>query len=730
MKHLRLLWLCLPLLFLFSCGSRNPFIPNESSVPSISFQEDKIPLDSTEYIYRQTIEAPPGPDTGNLYSFRLTSLTGKLPEAWFCDEDQWLWFRKPGSDPALPLSEAGPHRTIWTSKNALSLDFYSTNGKINNLIKSVEIRIKQADQSILSCSSAFQSNRLITSRIEVPFANGVSTGQGLEFGLREVIGDIFVDGLSAHHFMYRINEINAQQDVIYAGSWHSSLDSPDIRKVRLNANSSPALAPNPTGIFTQFESYVVSRQGIVEAGHHTVYFRVTEGFSPQTLIYSVTLAGLGQYHYSRIQDSPIYYNEVIPTGSDRKNLALWKAPEPNTYEAIHSDDFILHLKWGQLGEYGWIWNGDILTDNASPFDTELNLVLDADTGENYHSKIAYFDLRLDGAPFPTLSQFVAPILQTDNDGTQWLRVRNINPDARHCQLSDLSSGTHYFQARAVDLAGTSDSSPAFCNINLQPYVPASARSGILLVDDCPHHSSVAPEAIIDGFYNSVTPQTFGTVDYYNLLPSGETLLISPVQMMNYKAVLWYSDNSSQMSHLRQNLEGLDIYLDAGGNLAFSGTNKLSSDFENVRFRYREFAEEHLGLLQPDYYAQLSSNSISSNYFIDALGLGGLPDLDLNLETPFNNMVASRQGLASVTYFRPGSGLDYLYQFGCKLPTAEVYPPTQAQYEFYSSQYVAYQHNHNQSRVVVFGFPLSYMESGDVSQALTAIFTDIINGGKK
>lgn len=710
--------MCMLAVILISCGTRNPFKPADPSIPAISFSEDKIPVLGAEYLYRQHVIAPQS--KGNeCYAYRLTTLNGKLPDGFRADPEGWILFSDPGSEPG-----------VWTSRSTLQLDFPSAEGVIHNLLTAVELKVKSADARIQSYSSAFRSNRLITSRIDIPFANGASTGQGLEFGLREVIGDIFVEGLSAHHFMYRINEINAQQDVIYAGVWHSSLDSPDIRKVRLSANSDPSLAPNPEGIFTQFESYVVSRQGIVESGHHTVYFRVEEGFSPQTLIYSATIAGLGQYHYSRIQDSSIYYNEVIPTDSDRKNLALWKAPEPNTFKAIHSDDFILHLKWGQLGEYGWIWNGDIITDNADPFGRELNLVLDADTNENYHSKIAYFDLRLDGAPFPALSQFVAPILQTDNDGTQWLRVRNINPDARHCLLSNLSSGTHIFQARAVDLAGTADNSPAFCNINLQPYVPASARSGILLVDDCPHNSSVAPETIIDGFYSSVTPQTFGTVDYFNLLPSGQTLLISPMQLMNYKAVLWYSDNPSQMSHLSQNLEGLDIYLDAGGNLVLSGTNKLSSDFESIRYRYRGFVEEHLGLLQPDFYAQLSPNSISSNFFIEALGLGGLPDMDLNLETPFNNMVSVRQGLASVTYFRPGTGLDYLYQFGCKLPTAAVYPPTQAQYEFYSSQYVAYQHNHNQSGVVVFGYPLSYMESGDVSQALASIFTNMFMGGRK
>ena len=733
MKYLSFFAMSMLAIVILSCGTHNPFTPQNPSTNAIGFSEDKIPLEDGDYIYRQQIMAPEARGGNLLYSYRLTTLSQQIPENLYLDPEGWIYFHTPGTDSTIPLSEPGAHRQVWTSQATLQLDFTSIDGVITNLVTAVEIRIKHTDNQILSFSSAFRTNRLISSRISVPFANGGTTGQGVEFGLHEMIGDIFVEGLSAHHFMYRINEVNAQQEIISAGAWHSSLDCLDIRKVRLSGISNPALMPCPDGRFRQFESYVVSRQGIEEAGHHTVYFKVQIGFAPQTLIYPQTLAGLGQYHYSRLENKYIYSHELIPTSSNWKNKALWQdySATQITYEAINSGDFVLHLQWGYEGEYGIMSaNGNIITDGASPFDRQINICLDAVTHQNYFSKVAYFDLRLDYAPFPALHQFVNPSIQVDNDGTSWLRVRNINDKARHALLSHQANGIHLFEARAVDLAGIIDSSPAVVRINLHPYKDTAVRSGILLLDDSIDHPSYSPGAYVNSFYASAVPTNWGGQGYYELKEATNHNEISPITLMNYKAVVWYSDSPNQTGYLQNNIEALDIYLNQAGKLLLSSTHKLANTFENMRFESPGFVQEHFGIMSPDYYAPLSQNMISNTFCIGGDGMENLPDIELNLENGFNSLVSTRQGLSTVTYFRPGTGLDYIYSFACKLPTAAVYPPTQAQYELYSSQYLAYRHTHNTSSVVVFGFPLSYMQQTDVSQALTSILNEMINGRSK
>jgi hypothetical protein len=57
--------------------------------------------------------------------------------------------------------------------------------------------------------------------------------------------------------------------------------------------------------------------------------------------------------------------------------------------------------------------------------------------------------------------------------------------------------------------------------------------------------------------------------------------------------------------------------------------------------------------------------------------------------------------------------------------APTFPPTQEQYDLYSSKYVAYKHSNAGSNVVVFGFPLSYMEQAPVAAALQTVFNDIL-----
>jgi hypothetical protein len=123
-------------------------------------------------------------------------------------------------------------------------------------------------------------------------------------------------------------------------------------------------------------------------------------------------------------------------------------------------------------------------------------------------------------------------------------------------------------------------------------------------------------------------------------------------------------------------------------------------------------------------------SFSQNpFFVEALGLHGLEDIPLNLSDPFNTIVGSRQGLSSVTYFDASLNLDWLYAFGCKSPESPNYPPQQSDYDLYSSKYVGFRHSNNGGTVVVFGFPLSYMDQAATAQGLQAILNDLLANGQ-
>jgi hypothetical protein len=714
-----LITLCLMTL---SCQQNAPTAPEIYGQERIAFSEKKIVLPDGEYIYRQGIELAARPETEEQTALRVSTLSGEAPAGYFCDESGYLWFRVPGADEDIPLSEPGPHRSIWTLNRKFGFDYASEQGRVADMVTRAEFKVKAPDGSVSTISSPFRSSRIISSQIAIPFANGAVTGCGVVFHLQETIGDIFVDGLYADHFMFRLNILDAGLQVVSNGEWHSSLAFPDLRKVTLNANSDPPLTANQADQYSQFEMYVVTRQGVQEAGTHTVHFRAAAGSYPITRIYPQTLCGLGQYHHGIDPEEMLNGVELIPSGDARRNRKLWFDADEGEYEAIVSTDFKLHLEWGYKGLYGVFltpW-GYI---EGGPFDPEHGTTYN-EQGDPYYSAVVAYDLRWNGAPFPALSQFVAPELVTDQQGLTWLRVRDLGRNSRRCVLSGLAPGSYQFQVRAVDAQGAFNPDPAGVTIDLAPFRPSDQRSGILLVDDTPHHSNLAPDAIVNPFYQNSVPTSYGPVDSHEMIGPDS---VSPVQLQNYKAVLWYADNPSQVCNLRWSLDALNLYLADQGKLLVSGTHKLHDVFNAMLLLSPEFCSQRLGLDASADIGYLSSSFATRPFFIKAIGLNGLNDIDLNLATPFNAIVNSMQGLATVTYFNPGTGLNYLYGFGCKPVDAPTSPPTQEQYDLYSGKFVGYKHEHNGSAVVVFGFPLAYMEQPDVAAALNGILADIING---
>jgi len=222
------------------------------------------------------------------------------------------------------------------------------------------------------------------------------------------------------------------------------------------------------------------------------------------------------------------------------------------------------------------------------------------------------------------------------------------------------------------------------------------------------------------------PSLWGAVSRFQIEAGvGITNKISPTQMQEYKAVVWHCDNPNIAGNMSSNVDAMEVYLAGQGILLLSGTQQLVNTFDNLSI-IPQFLPNRFGLISHNQYGQLAPNSASNPFFIKAIGLDGLEDIDLNLDAPFNALVAAREGLSTVSYFNPGYAVTYLQQFGCKPVDAALYPPTQEQYDLYSSKFVAYKHSYAGGNVVVFGFPLSYMVPNDVTAGLQSILNDILN----
>lgn len=696
-----LLLFVLTLLILFSCESKNPLGVLENGAPRLGFSEEKINLDGGEFSYLQEIRVDAAQSASLQYAYRPQCLPGKILPGYQTDDQGWILF---GDD-------------IWTSQSKLNFTFNSDAGTITNLITEVAVKVKHLDGHIEDLFSAFKSNRILGSYLENQINPGDQLSAGIEFRLREAIGDVFVDGMYAGHFMYRINILNSDLVPITTGQWFSSIDSPDIRKVHLSGSTTPALAFNAPNTYTQFEYYVVSRLGVEQAEPGNIYFQVVDGFQPVAVIYPQTLAGFGSYHYSLSPDLMMNYQALIPGDGQRYNRRLWEVD--GVLSAINSDDFKLHLHWGYHGLY---YNKYPVMPLDDPLEGEETGIVLNSNGVNYGSSIQAFWLQLDGGAFPIADhQQMGNQIITDEQGT-WTRILNLNHGFRHAILEDLANGNHTFRVMAEDLQGVR-SEPAQLVFNLVPYKAPEARSGVLVVDNDPHNSTLSPETTIDDFYQSVIPGFMGPVHEIDF---GLTDVLPAPVLNNYRAVLIHADSPASNPLFYKMYEGMDFYLKNQGNLVISSTNRMKEALQSVASNAggAEFLEERLGIDNIQYLSTFSNSLAINPYLVSAEGLDSYPDIALNTATPFSAVIGSVQGLSCVTLFDPLLSGELIYGFGCKAVGEGEYSPSQDEFDLYSSKYVAYRYQNQESKVFLLGFPLSFMEQSDATLAFQHIFSDI------
>lgn len=710
-------------LHFFSCDRRTPTqVTTDFSV--LQFSGEKISLPGgNEYQFKQTASLQIDETDGCLFAWRIATTDSLLPEGVFTDAEGWIFHYAAGADTSIPLDDPDSQRTIWTSARQQEWTFNSVNNQLPRIVSKVEVRIKRSGEPETRYEQYFRDDRLVSTLIIVPFPDYATIGLGFHASLREQTSDIYVEGMYAHHYMYRLNTVDSELNLVYEGVWQNSINCENIRELYLTG-----LVPNYTAQFTQLEVYVVTRQGIEEATHKSVYFKVQMGFHPKTLIYHTTTSALGQYHYS-------FKNNFYPSGfyfsndNIHWNTNLFK--NGNNRCAINSPDLALRLSFGWDGQFvTWGMGGYYVSNN--PFDSEFSWCMDETTYQNYFAKIRFFDLRMDGSPFPNVFSYGASSIVTHNDNTEWRRVKYSGQGAFCVTLTGLGNGNHTFEASAVDDQEVYDPTPATMTIELTPLVEINNRSGILIIDDEPNNTNFAPEARIDSIYYNILPTSYGPVQQFDIqehfsMTDVQNRRLSASLLQQYDMVVYHSDYPTQTSYFPLEIDPITIYLNMGGKLILSGGSNVWVVLTNILSQSTTLASNLLGNINAQNCTALTNNFLSKSYFVSAIGeYGALNDVPLNLTRPVSPLLNTRQGLGTVTYFSEGTGLTPLYKFGCKLPTATVYPPTQAEYDNLITKHVALKKDiTGGGKFVIFGFPLAYMEEVPMAQALSTLIDDLM-----
>ncbi|MCD4820048.1 MAG: hypothetical protein K8S23_15295 [Candidatus Cloacimonetes bacterium] len=709
----------LSLILLISCTKQNTNAPEESQLMQVtSFTGEKTTLEnSSEYSYEQIIKWETNNEiTDPVFAIRITTTDNLLPGNLTADENGWLRQNE---------------NNVWTDQNEFSQIFQSEDGELQHIISDVEIKYFADNEESKIFPVNFFKYREIGTKI-TSYGGHIDDciiGTGTMFYLYENIEDIFVDGLYAEYFMYRLNTINATtNEIISEGDWYSSLDMENIRILYLNSFTTPALLPNNEEEKTQLQAYVVTKSGFEDVDNpNAISFTVMDGFYPETLIYLRNSYMLGDHHY-------ITYYEA--NSSDEAPLELvdgiihyatpfWKDLEEN-YVLIGGSDVDLNFRWG--------WSGEYVNDN--PSFKKNDLVYDENTGLNYHSFITFMDVRFDGEPL-SIEEFPAidENLVTDDDGTIWLRIPKEYDFSQKVLLTGLDYGTHTLEVRAVDAQLKADETPVSFEFVMHEPVPPEEREGILVVNDGVN-GQFAPPDELESLYREYLSSYNGIVDVIvrnEIEPSGLHFCnerLSPTDLQNYELVIYSMDYPADYYYFEREFGVLKIYTDLSGNLILSGGKNIQKSFYYDYLVSYNFPQDFWNIDNSSGQAAeyLGTNWLDKPYFIGANSENeNFPDIEVRLpvldwQPPYIDL---RAGFSLISFFKEEFiSSEIIYRMNCKPVGFDDFSPTQEEFDYYNEQPMAIKKDFGDHKCYLFGFPLAYMETEQVQEILTQIISEI------
>ncbi len=646
---------------------------------------------------------------------RVRTTDGVQPEGIETDADGWILFGE----------------SIWTAEKAINFTFTSSEGTLDHII--LEIDVQNEDGSILT-RSIFDDRLLGTNLFcEQGDIDGMDTGTALDLILSEQT-DIFVDGMYAHHFMYRLIKLDENGEEISASDWYSTLYCTDIRRISLTSETEPALSPDGEGCSTRIEAYVVTRNGISdEANPASLEFHVIEGMHPATLIYSYMTFALGENHFSRLEDNMLFNPSIdypVEMTEDGYNYAMHFFIDSNgEYGALWSEDFKLYLNVGYAGEY--------YCNNPSA--EYMGEVYNEETGLNYFASIEYYDISINGEDL-TQYGIEAPIV-TD-DGVSYSRISydpSLDFDVILQNLpASVQGSPHQLIVRAIDNQGNVDPTPAILLFNLFEPVPHEDKTGVVVIDD-DIDNTFSPDDSVDPLYTNGFLQADLELDYNDLKNSVwdsqlnySRTVLSATDLQHYKFMVWHVDNPprSVKYNLALEIDNLNLIMPQKTNLLLSGGANLWNAYSRSCQSDFHIFDRWLGLQETSDEAAvgyMAGSAIEFPWFIGAESqVDEYPDIDFDPEQLWGylpSLFVPRGGMGSIAYFPEDyhtDGAEVIYRFICKEPGTDNYSPSQEEYDLLNGQPVALRVVHDGFTTWMFGFPLSWMPQDTVTQLLDQI----------
>jgi len=778
------LMVIVPLLVITGCGKSGSRFANIAPVIRITSYEGYDPADpilanyaDSLFLFQQKIYWHATDEDGviNGFAYRVLNDQGApiaTPGNHYVDMDGtitpqnvidrfgtgWVMHYMPNANQDIPLDDPEARRTIWSSQKYAVINFPAAdaNGDPLNILSKFEViavdnrgEITQEAAYRWFTATSARPRCMITTTKGNPSGGQVGSGIRLSFSMKDY--DPFIPE-TPFKYEFKMAKINPTTNAVLPGSetgWYDSVtpQDPKINEFLLTRYTNPSLSydfengnmVSKTIIYTR----VYDLAGVVSVVDTSAILTcaVKPGFRPETMIYPQKVYALGDNHFIDYADEST--PEILPfsivAGAQRFATPFFNDLDTmNT--AINSHNIKVWIRWGWKGEYGQITSAGSTIYTNNPYDKKVDTVLDRDTNLNYFSEITNFDLRLDG-DYYHFGPYANSIVTDAADGKRWLRIPTNSVLGQTVVLTQLPSGSHTFEVRCVDLQGEVDPIPVSFTFVLHDLIPAADRSGVLIVDDDRHNAQTSPEAIVNQKYENMFSDFGGTVAFIkrtNTQETGDTngdiryRHLASTDLQHYKLVIYHSDNPSESGNLKNENDGLVMYMHTGGNVLISHTSKLASVLDSFVIGSQRTFLSNFGIPYISQPAQFLSDALQTRaFFQTAMGEEGYPDVQLQWGDPasFNPLVNNLQGLSTITYFNSHTATP-IYKMGIKPVGYTPAGPTQEQYDMFMdtqgnpTKAIGLRKINTNNRCFLFGFPLSYMQDADTKAMMNVILQEL------
>ncbi|MDP8221322.1 MAG: hypothetical protein P9X26_08245, partial [Candidatus Stygibacter frigidus] len=233
-------------------------------------------------------------------------------------------------------------------------------------------------------------------------------------------------------------------------------------------------------------------------------------------------------------------------------------------------------------------------------------------------------------------------------------------------------------------------------------------------------------------------KTYNSMLHFDLNP------VCPVDMQEYKLVIYHSDKAAGGSNFYKNNDCLKIFFQLGGNIlaslgdnaynVYNGCNNNAFDLlvSNFGIPIKVYSED------PEMVIKIAQSNITNPFMIGVTPVSPYTtqlDLELDSEIVWNSLVNMTQGLGPCSYFAEDLFEVYsenpfitpptaIYRYISKPVGDTNFDPDQDEYDLYNNQVVAIKHTSENNTNYMFGFALPYMQADDLRAMFNKILSEL------